>query len=44
MAFDRCNLPDPSYRQPEGLKPTPRGKCKFHGGSDSMRINTEFGA
>ena len=50
MTFDRRNLPDPiSYYESEGLKLTPRGKwrtteCKFHGGSDSMRINTETGA
>ena len=50
MPFDRRNLPDPiSYYESEGLKLTSRGKwrtteCKFHGGSDSMRINTESGA
>ena len=50
MAFDRRNLPDPvSYYESEGLKLTSRGKwrttaCQFHGGSDSMRINTETGA
>lgn len=50
MAFDRRNLPDPiSYYESEGLKLTSRGKwrtteCKFHGGSDSMRINTDSGA
>ena len=50
MPFDRRNLPDAvSYYESEGLKLTSRGKwrtteCKFHGGSDSMRINTETGA
>ena len=48
--FDRRALPDPtSYYEAEGLKLTGRGKwrtteCKFHGGSDSMRVNTESGA
>lgn len=48
--FDRCALPDPvSYYESEGLKLTSRGKwrtteCKFHGRSDSMRVNTESGA
>lgn len=50
MAFDRRNLPDPiSYYEADGLKLTSRGKwrtteCKFHGGSDSMRVNTDSGA
>ena len=50
MGFDRRNLPDAvGYYESEGLKLTGRGKwrtteCKFHGGSDSMRINTESGA
>ena len=50
MTFDRRNLPDPTtYFEAEGLKLTGRGKwrtteCTFHGGSDSMRINTETGA
>ena len=50
MPFDRRNLPDPiSYYESEGLKLTSRGKwrtteCKFHGGSDSMRINADSGA
>lgn len=50
MPFDRRNLPDAlSYYESEGLKLTSRGKwrtteCRFHGGSDSMRINTETGA
>ena len=48
--FDRRALPDPvSFFEAEGLKLTGRGKwrtteCKFHGGSDSMRVNTESGA
>ncbi|MDP2268093.1 MAG: hypothetical protein Q8K46_02895 [Deltaproteobacteria bacterium] len=50
MTFDRRNLPDSiAYYESEGLIPTGRGKwrttvCDFHGGSDSMRINTETGA
>ena len=50
MPFDRRNLPDAvSYYESEGLKLTSRGKwrtteCKFHGGSDSMRINADSGA
>ena len=50
MPFDRRNLPDAvSYYESEVLKLTSRGKrrtteCQFHGGSDSMRINTESGA
>ena len=50
MTFDRKNLPDPlSYYESEGLRLTGRGKwrtteCKFHNGSDSMRINLESGA
>jgi len=50
MPFDRRNLPDAvSYYESEGLKLTTRGKwrtteCKFHGGSDSMRINLATGA
>lgn len=48
--FDRRALPDPvTFYEGEGLKLTGRGKwrtteCKFHGGSDSMRVNTESGA
>lgn len=48
--FLRTNLPDAlSYFEAEGLKLDGRGKwrttaCQFHGGSDSMRINTETGA
>lgn len=47
--FVRENLPDPvSYFEAEGLKLDGRGKwrttsCTFHGGSDSMRINTVTG-
>ena len=50
MSFDRRNLPDPSsYYESEGLTLTGRGKwrttaCNFHGGSDSLRVNTETGA
>ena len=38
-----------TFYEGEGLKLTGRGKwrtteCKFHGGSDSMRVNTESGA
>ena len=49
MSFDRNHLPDPaSYFEAEGLKLDGRGKwrttvCKFHGGSDSMRINLASG-
>ena len=49
MSFDRNHLPDPaSYYEAEGLKLDGRGKwrtteCKFHGGSDSMRINLASG-
>ncbi|MBC7620142.1 MAG: hypothetical protein H7293_14380 [Candidatus Saccharibacteria bacterium] len=49
MPFDRNHLPDPiSYFESEGLKLTGPGKwkttaCNFHGGSDSMRINTASG-
>lgn len=50
MSFERTRLPDPvSYFESEGLKLTGPGKwktaaCIFHGGSDSMRINTQTGA
>ena len=50
MTFDRRNLPDPvAFYESHGLKLTGRGKwrttsCTFHGGSDSMRVNTETGA
>lgn len=48
--FFRDRLPDPvSYYEGEGLRLVGPGKwrtteCRFHGGSDSMRINTESGA
>lgn len=50
MSFNRDQLPDPcSYFEARGLKLTKRGKwrttvCRFHGGSDSMRINIATGA
>lgn len=50
MTFDRRNLPDSiAYYESEGLRLTGRGRwrttaCAFHGGSDSMRINTDTGA
>jgi DNA primase len=50
MSYERSSLPDPlSYYESEGLRLTSRGKwrtteCRFHGGTDSMRINTESGA
>lgn len=50
MSFDRNRLPDPyGYFEGQGLKLSRRGKwrtteCRFHGGSDSMRINTTTGA
>lgn len=52
MTFIRDSLPDPaSYFKGEGLTLTgPRSakwkttRCEFHGGSDSMRINTTTGA
>lgn len=52
MSFDRSVLPDPaSYYGAEGLRLIgPRSAkwkstaCHFHGGSDSMRINTATGA
>ena len=49
MAFDRNLLPDTvSYFETQGLRLTGPGKwkttaCQFHGGSDSMRINTASG-
>jgi hypothetical protein len=48
--FLRERLPDPiDYFSSEGLTLTGKGKwrstaCRFHGGSDSMRINTTSGA
>ena len=52
MAFDRNLQPDPTaYFEEQGLKLTgPRKakwkttECKFHGGSDSLRVNTSTGA
>lgn len=52
MGFERDRLPDPaSYFEGEGLTLTgPRSAkwkttaCTFHGGSDSMRVNTATGA
>jgi hypothetical protein len=47
--FIRDRLPDPiSYFEAEGLRLVGPGKwktaeCRFHGGSDSLRINTETG-
>jgi len=52
MSYDRIRLPDPvGYYEDQGLplkglrsakwKTT---ECRFHGGSDSMRINTQTGA
>ena len=47
--FIRNRLPDPvAYFESEGLQFTGRGKwrttrCDFHGGSDSLRVNTESG-
>ena len=49
MSFDRERLPDAQgYYEGEGLNLQGRGKwrttsCAFHGGSDSMRINTSTG-
>ena len=49
MTFDRNHLPDPaSYFEAAGLKLDGRGpwrttECKFHDGSDSMRINLASG-
>lgn len=50
MGFDRNLLPEAcSFYEAQGLKLMGRGKwktteCRFHGGSDSMRINTATGA
>lgn len=52
MSYDRIRLPDPvSYYEDLGLPlKGPRSakwkttECRFHGGSDSMRINTQTGA
>ena len=50
MGFERDRLPDAeSYYMAQGLRLTGNGKwrtteCRFHGGSDSMRINLSNGA
>lgn len=52
MSFKRDRLPEPvNYYDAQGLTMVgPRSaiwrttECKFHGGSDSMRINTQTGA
>lgn len=52
MSFDRNLLPDPtSYFENQGLKLTgPRSakwkttRCRFHDGSDSMRVNVASGS
>lgn len=50
MSFDRDRLPNPvEFYEGEGLTMTQRGKwrtanCVFHGGSDSLRVNTATGA
>ncbi|MDM0007882.1 CHC2 zinc finger domain-containing protein [Variovorax sp. J22G73] len=50
MSFVKDRLADPSaYFESEGVTLIGRGRwrtarCDFHGGSDSMRINTETGA
>lgn len=53
MSFDRERLPDPEsyYADREGLKligtrssPWRTTECRFHGGSDSLRINLRSGA
>lgn len=50
MSFDRQLLPDrQTFFESEGLTLQGRGKwcttrCAFHGGSDSMRVNTDTGA
>ena len=49
MSFDKSRLPDPAaYYEAEGLTLIGKGKwrstsCAFHGGSDSMRVNTDTG-
>lgn len=49
MSFDRERLPDPvEYYHAQGLRLEGKGKwrttaCLFHGGSDSMRLNTASG-
>jgi hypothetical protein len=50
MSFDRDRLPEPiGYFEGQGLNLSKRGKwrtteCRFHNGSDSMRINASTGA
>jgi len=52
MTFEREKLPDPvSYYESQGLifqgsglAPWRTTECRFHGGSDSMRINVRTGA
>lgn len=49
MTFDRALLPEPvEYFERQGLRLVGVGKwrtaaCQFHGGSDSLRINTDTG-
>lgn len=50
MSFDRARLPDPvGYYEAQGLQfRQRRGKwrtteCRFHGGSDSLRVNVHTG-
>lgn len=49
MSFNRALLPEPvGYFEHQGLRLVGSGKwrtaaCQFHGGSDSLRINTETG-
>jgi len=49
MSFSRDNLPDPTtYFEGVGLNLRGPGKwkttrCEFHGGSDSLRVNTRDG-
>ncbi len=50
MSFDRARLPDPvDYYEAQGLQfRERRGKwrtteCRFHGGSDSLRVNVHTG-
>lgn len=51
MSFDRTRLPDPlpyyeaaglTFRERRGVWRTAR--CQFHGGRDSLRVNTQTGA
>lgn len=50
MPFDRTLLPEAiGYFESQGLRLTARGKwrstqCRFHDGSDSMRVNVSSGA